>query len=243
MEHVKTLTIDEKLESCQRTIGYDFVDFQLLQSALTHASGANRRVDSNERLEFLGDSILGMVVCDHLFRNHPTLLEGELTKIKSNVVSRRTCAKVARRLGLDAYLILGRGMLKSDLPRSLLSDVYEAIIAAIFLDGGLAAAQEFIETTMQDELLLPNQEAGVGNFKSILQHHCQRDLGLTPRYLMLRQAGPDHDKTFAVAAELGTRQFSAACGKSKKDAEQRAAANALAELQGHAPPYGTDECP
>ncbi len=239
----KPLTLEEKLHECQEKIQYQFNDLKLLQAALTHASGANRRVESNERLEFLGDSVLGMIICDHLYQHHPDLLEGELTKIKSNVVSRRTCAKVARRLGLDAYLILGRGMLKSALPRSLLSDVYEAIIAAVFLDGGLPAATRFIETTMHEELLTADEDAGIGNYKSILQHHCQRELGLTPRYLLLRQSGPDHDKVFAVAAELGTRQFSAACGKNKKDAEQRAACNALAELQGNPPPYDTYDCP
>ncbi len=166
------LTVEEKILECQEKINYKFTNPQLLQSALTHASGANKRVESNERLEFLGDSILGMVICDHLYHRHPTLLEGELTKIKSNVVSRRICAKVARRLGLDAYLILGRGMLKSDLPRSLLSDVYEAIIAAVFLDGGLAAVKSFIETSMQEELVSADEDAGIGNYKSVLQHYC-----------------------------------------------------------------------
>jgi ribonuclease III len=237
------LSVDEKLDQCQSCIGYRFNDINLLQSALTHASGASRRVDSNERLEFLGDSILGMVICEHLYRLHPDLLEGELTKIKSNVVSRRICAKVARRMGLETFLILGRGMLKSDLPRSLLSDVFEALIAAVFLDGGIVEARNFIETSMASELLSADEDASIGNYKSMLQHHCQRELGQTPRYVLLRQAGPDHDKVFAVAAELGNRQFSAACGKNKKDAEQRAAGNALAELQGEVPPYDSRECP
>ena len=233
-------TIEEKLELCQTAIGYRFADPRLLQNALTHASGAARRLESNERLEFLGDSILGMVICEQLFTRYPEALEGELTKIKSTIVSRRVCARVARRLELENCLIIGRGMLNGVLPRSLLSDVFEAIIAAVYLDGGLDAVRELIHSTMLAELNAPSTEAVVGNFKSVLQHYGQRELGVTPRYKLLRQFGPDHEKVFAIVAELGPREFAPAFGKSKKDAEQRAACNALAELRGELPPYNDE---
>ena len=232
-----TLSIEEKIELCQVQIGYRFNDLQLLQNALTHASGAARRLESNERLEFLGDSILGMIVCQYLYQNFPDLLEGEMTKIKSNVVSRRICARIAKRLGLEPCLIIGRGMLHGLIPRSLFSDVFESLIAAIYLDGGFESAKDFIETALKEELVVANEECSSGNFKSVLQHKGQREFGLTPRYKLVRQAGPDHDKTFAVSAELGERVFSPGLGKNKKDAEQRAAANALAELRGDVAPF------
>ncbi len=236
------ISIEDKLEQCQESIRYRFVDQKLLLSALTHASGASRRLESNERMEFLGDSILGMVICEHLYNDYPELLEGELTKIKSTVVSRRICARVARRLGLESCLIIGRGMLNGLIPRSLLSDVFESLIAAIYLDGGLGPAREFIHYSMEEELNSASEECTAGNFKSLLQHYSQRELGMTPKYRLVRQNGPDHDKVFAVAAEVGGRTFTPACGKNKKDAEQRAAGNALAELRSEDPPFSSQDC-
>ena len=129
---------DVLLKTCQERIGYLFNDWALLRSALTHASGAQHRLASNERLEFLGDAILGAVVCEMLYHRFPEYLEGELTKIKSVVVSRQTCAKVSEALGLDEFLLLGKGMSVVDgLPPSLLADVFESLIAAVYLDGGL----------------------------------------------------------------------------------------------------------
>src|ERR671937_3019041 len=135
----------EILEECQRTIGYQFRQPELLRAALTHASGANTRLASNERLEFLGDAILGLVTCEQLFHRFPDYLEGDLTKIKSVVVSRRTCARISRILNLGDYLFLGKGMhLHAVVPASLLADVFESLVAAIYLDGGLDAAKAFV---------------------------------------------------------------------------------------------------
>ena len=232
------LTSDDKMALCERQIGYAFKDPTLLLAALTHASGASNRLASNERLEFLGDSILGFAICAWLFNRHPEYQEGELTQIKSAVVSRRTCAKVSRRLGLEACLIIGRGMQQSTgVPKSLLSDVYEAVIAAIYLDGGWDQACEFIIRTLADELSIAVQGHSIGNYKSALQQLAQKDHGAAPCYRLVHEQGPDHSKSFKIAAEVNGRQFTAAWGRNKKDAEQRAAGNALAELRGEIPPY------
>src|SRR5512137_686633 len=142
-----------KLERCQRRIGYEFRDRALLQAALTHASGAEHRLASNERLEFLGDAILGAVVCELLFRQYPDYLEGDLTRIKSIVVSRQTCAKISESLGMQEFLILGKGMIThASVPSSLLADVFESIVAALYLDGGIAPARGFVEKHMSPEI-------------------------------------------------------------------------------------------
>lgn len=228
----------DKVELCESRLGYSFQDKNILKSALTHASGAQNRLESNERLEFLGDSVLGFTICQWLFKQHRDYLEGELTQIKSTVVSRRVCARVSRQLELEECLILGKGMQQpAGVPKSLLSDVYEAIIAAIYLDGGIEEAQRFILRTMDDELAQAVEGHSIGNYKSALQQLAQRDHGAAPVYRLLNETGPDHDKSFEVTAEIGGRRFTSAWGRTKKDAEQRAAGNALAELQGDQPPY------
>lgn len=230
---------EEKFELCQARIGYIFRDLEVLRASLTHASGASKRVESNERLEFLGDSILGLVVCELLFRQYPNYLEGELTKIKSIVVSRRVCAKVARQLGLEDCLIIGKGLMGTGVPRSLLSDVFESIIAAVYLDSGIESARSLIHRCMASEIQLAVEGFTGGNYKSMLQHLVQREKGSAPVYLMVSEQGPDHSKTFQMAASIGGRRFTSAWGRNKKDAEQRAAGNALAELRGEPPPYAT----
>ena len=144
---------DEQLARCEERIGYFFHNRELLRGARTHASGANNRLASNERLEFLGDAILGYVVCELLYEQFPRLLEGDLTKIKSVVVSRKTCAKISRALGLVDFLIVGKGMATSAaVPPSLLADVFESLVAAIHLDGGLEASKRFILTHVALEI-------------------------------------------------------------------------------------------
>ena len=137
--------LKEKMQICQERLGYQFSDSSLLASALTHASGAGHRLESNERMEFLGDAILGMVVCDHLYQAYPQYLEGDLTKIKSVVVSRTTCARISRGMNLQDCLMVGKGMQNTGkLPKSLLADVLESLVAAIYLDGGYVHAAAFI---------------------------------------------------------------------------------------------------
>ena len=229
------------LERCERRIGYQFTDKALLQAALTHASGAEHRLASNERLEFLGDAILGAVVCELLYHQYPDYLEGDLTKIKSIVVSRQTCAKISEALGMQEFLILGKGMTTHpDVPPSLLADVFESLVAGIYLDGGEAAAREFIEKYIGPEVeLAAGGELG-GNYKSLLQQLAQREHGTTPTYQLLDEKGPDHSKCFKIAAQLGSTRYQAAWGRNKKEAEQRAARNALSEINGEAAPFPSD---
>ncbi|HEX7448257.1 MAG TPA: ribonuclease III [Pirellulales bacterium] len=229
-------------ERLERRIGYTFNDKALLRAALTHASGASHRLHSNERLEFLGDAILGAVVCEILYRQYPEYLEGDLTKIKSVVVSRQTCAKISEALGLEKFLLLGKGMSTSPtVPPSLLADVFESMIAAIYLDGGDQPARAFIENYMAPEIELAADGDHSGNYKSLLQQLAQREHGHTPTYALLDQKGPDHSKCFKIAAQIGRTRYQAAWGRNKKEAEQRAAQNALSELNGETPPYLTEE--
>lgn len=221
------------LAECEQRIGYTFRDRGLLEAAVTHASGAVNRLASNERLEFLGDAILGFVVCEKLYARFPDSLEGDLTRIKSAVVSRETCARVSHELGLVEFLVVGKGlMVDSAVPTSVLSDLFESLVAAIYLDGGIEPARDLIERFMEQEIV--NVAAGTRglNHKSLLQQVSQRDFGITPTYSVVDEQGPDHNKTFQVLAQIGKRSYPPAWGRNKKEAEQRAAAHALSEL-GH----------
>ncbi|MCA9265844.1 MAG: ribonuclease III [Planctomycetales bacterium] len=223
---------EASLESCEQRIGYAFRDRCLLFAALTHASGARHRLASNERLEFLGDAILGLVVCERLYHDYPDFLEGDLTRIKSVVVSRQTCAKVSADLKLDEFLVLGKGMaIHRTVPNSLLADVFESLVAAIYLDGGIDPARNFIETHMVPQIDQVASGSSGENYKSLLQHYAQREYGKTPTYTLVDQKGPDHNKMFKVAATIGKLAFAPAWGKSKKEAEQRAARKAISDLE------------
>ena len=231
------------LERCQEAIGYRFRQPDLLRSALTHASGANTRLSSNERMEFLGDSVLGLITCEQLYIRFPEFEEGDLTKIKSSVVSRRACAQFSRELGLGEFLFLGRGLRARDpdsVPEGMLADVYESMIAAIFLDGGLEPAREFILEQLCPEIESTADGSTGGNFKSVLQQLAQRELGATPQYVQLDENGPDHSKCFKIAAVIGRFTHAAAWGRTKKEAEQRAAMNALAQMHGEPLPFEHD---
>src|SRR3954471_19648972 len=226
-----------QLEHCQDVLRYTFRDPTFLREALTHASGANHRLASNERLEFLGGAILGAIVCELLFRKFPEYLEGDLTRIKSVVVSRRTCAKISQRLGLDEFLVLGKGMgLQDQTPSSLLADVFESLVGAIYLDGGMEAAKRFIVRHIEAEIDAAEGGGGV-NYKSNLQQVAQRQFGETPSYHLLDEKGPDHSKCFKLAAHIGRQLFAPSWGPNKKNAEQRAALNALSELAGEPVPF------
>jgi ribonuclease-3 len=231
----------EVLEDCQKAIGYHFRQPELLRAALTHTSGANTRGASNERLEFLGDAVLGLVTCEQLFLRFPDYQEGDLTKIKSVVVSRRTCARISRNLNLGDFLFLGKGMhLHSAVPSSLLADVFESLVAAVYLDGGLEPAKNFILLHVNPEIESIAEGAHGGNYKSLLQQVAQREFGATPQYHLLDEKGPDHSKCFKVAAVIGRHSYAAAWGRNKKEAEQKAAMNALAQINGEAVPFESD---
>ena len=226
------------LDDCQRVIEYQFRRPELLRAALTHTSGANTRLGSNERMEFLGDSVLGLATCEQLYLRFPEYQEGDLTKIKSVVVSRKVCARFSQQLGLGEFLFLGKGMnYQSEISSNMLADVFESLVAAVFLDGGWDVAKSFVLKFVGPEVERVAQEAVGANSKSMLQQVAQREYGGTPRYYLLDEQGPDHDKCFKVAAEVNEHFFPAAWGRNKKEAELKAALNALAEIGGEPIPY------
>jgi len=229
---------DAALAECEALVQHSFGDRGLLYRALTHASIARTRLESNERLEFLGDAILGAIVCEQLFRAYPDATEGELTRIKSVVVSRTTCAELTSELGLERFLRLGRGVdAHGRIPASILSAAFESVVGAIYVDAGFEAARQFVLAQIQQQVQQAAESATGVNFKSLLQQLTQRTMGATPVYRVQDEQGPDHLKHFLVAALLGSREFTPAWGPSKKEAEQRAAGNALAELEGEPLPY------
>lgn len=219
------------VDQAEEVLGYRFRDGMHLETALRHSSIANSRVESNERLEFLGDAVLGLVVCDHIYRRFANLMEGDLTKIKSGIVSRRTCAEIALELGLPDLLRLGKGMNgRWDFPSSVAAAVFESIIGAIYLDGGLEPARTFILRHLGPRIERAFKLGHQFNFKSVLQQSLQRLDLHPPQYVVLDEKGPDHAKCFEVCVESGARRFEPCWGPSKKEAEQQAALAALLEL-------------
>ena len=222
------------LSRCESAIGYVFKDKDLLRRCLTHSSSANTRLDSNERLEFLGDAVLGMVICEHLYDRYPDHREGQLTQQKSHLVSRAVCGKVADELGLPDVIFVGKGL--SKIPNSVRAAALEAIIAGVYIDGGISAARDFIFRTFEAEL--SSTVAGeMENYKSLLQEEVQKSSNCPPSYIVVDEQGPDHNRVFVVAAQVDGRQFESATGNNKKQAEQRAAKKALEHLLGQ--PFDT----
>jgi ribonuclease III len=225
-------------EELEERLGYRFRDRDLLECALTHRSRANEdatgAVTDNESLEFLGDSVLGFVIADTLFRTFPQFDEGQKSKIKASLVSTVMLARLARRLGLGEYLVLGRGEEKTGGRRkqALLADGYEALIAAIYLDGGIDAARAFITsqfTPAIDDVREPTFPER--DFKSFLQEFLQAQERPLPEYHVVAESGPDHRKLFQVEVRIGGEVVATASGRSKKDAEQQAAKLALDHLR------------
>lgn len=238
----EALLPDDRLERCEAILHYRFRDRELLRRALTHSSIASTRLESNERMEFLGDAVLGFVICETLFQRYPEHPEGELTRIKSALVSRSTCARLARELGIDACLYLGRGLTTGGarIPASVIAASLESVIAAVYLDGGYDVARAFIERILANELIQLVDESLEENYKSQLQQISQKDFQLTPVYELIDEKGPDHSKCFKVSARIGETLYPAAWGNTKKQAEQRAAHNALCRLSGTSLPFASD---
>lgn len=222
---------DATRQLAQSKIGYTFKDIRLLEQALTHASVAETRVRSNERMEFLGDAVLGLVACQRIYELYPHLLEGEMTKIKSTVVSRTCCAQITRELGLADLLSIGKGMrVHEQLPTSLAAAVLESVVAAMYVDGGIEVARAFLLPRIEPLIEKAFDSGHQENFKSILQQHAQQGMDGVPSYVVLEQKGPDHAKHFHVCVQIGERRFPSSWGQSKKAAEQQAALLALYEL-------------
>ena len=222
------------IKDLENAIGYQFRNISLLQNALTHSSYANERwhnsLMSNERLEFLGDSILGMVVADHLYRNHPDLPEGVLTRTRAALVCEHTLATVANKIGLGNHLMLGHGeeRLGGRSRESILADATESVIAACFLDGGLEAAAQFVKKYILVEV--PVTKLHNVDYKTALQELVQQKKNQVLSYALVGQSGPDHDKQFDVEVSLNGCVVGNGSGRSKKRAEQMAAKAAMEKL-------------
>ncbi|HEV7297810.1 MAG TPA: ribonuclease III [Tepidisphaeraceae bacterium] len=222
---------NETREKAEQVLGYTFKNPNMLKEALTHASIADNRLNSNERMEFLGDAVLDLIICEALYLRFPEYLEGELTKVKSAVVSRRTCAEVSNETGLTDLLIIGKGISSREaMPSSLAAAVYESIVAAVYLDGGFEVVKAYVLRTMTAKMEEIASNSHQQNYKALLQQHAQKMLGGSPMYELLDEKGPDHSKCFEVGVVIDTRRFTSAWGPNKKMAEQKAALLALEEL-------------
>ena len=222
------------IKDLEVAIGYRFNNISLLQNALAHSSYANERwhdsLKSNERLEFLGDSILGMVTAEYLYRNFPNRPEGDLTRMRADMVCERSLAVAAEKIGLGKHLLLGNGEeIGGGRQRdSILADAVESVIAACFLDGGMEAARQFINTFVLTEI--PTQKLRNTDHKTALQELVQQKKNQTLSYVLVGESGPDHDKQFVVEVSLNGKVVGKGIGSSKKRAEQDAARAAIEAL-------------
>ena len=222
------------IKDLETAIGYRFKNISLLQNALTHSSYANEHwhnsLKSNERLEFLGDSILGMVVAEYLYKNFPDRPEGELTRMRADMVCETTLANVANGIGLGNHLLLGHGeeRLGGRSRESILADATESVIAACFLDGGLEAAQQFVNRFIL--VAVPVTKLHNVDYKTRLQELVQQKKNQILTYRLAGQSGPDHDKQFDVEVSLNGQVIGTGSGSSKKRAEQMAARSAIEQL-------------
>jgi len=222
------------IKDLETAIGYRFQNIQLLQNALTHSSYANERwhnsLLSNERLEFLGDSVLGMLVAEYLYSTFPQRPEGELTRMRADMVCERTLAAVANRIGLGEHLLLGHGedRLGGRNRDSILADAVESVIAACFLDGGMEAAKKFVQQFILVEV--PVSKLHNADYKTALQELVQQKKNQTISYVLVGESGPDHDKKFDVEVKLNGTVVGTGYGSSKKRAEQMAARAAIEKL-------------
>ncbi len=224
------------MKDLEEKLGYTFQDRKLLEGALYHSSYANenrgRGIASNERLEFLGDAVLGMVVADHLYRAHPDMPEGELTRTRAALVCEGSLVKVARELSLGDYLKLGKGESAGGGRRrpSIQADAVEAIIAAIYLDGGIGSARKMIQRFILSRN--PGDVTENQDYKTALQELVQKESGQELSYHLVGESGPDHDKRFAIQVTLNGKVIGHGEGRSKKEGEQMAAQEAIRNLNG-----------
>lgn len=225
------------LKEFQEIIGYKFTNENYLRVALTHSSYAhenkNKKTKNNERLEFLGDSVLGLVVSKYIFENYPDLPEGNLTKIRAAVVCEKSLFDCALNIDLGKYIIIGRGEERTGGRKrmSILSDAYEALIAAMFLDSNLETVREWVLGQLCDTIDAAARGKIAKDFKTEFQEEAQNRGEATISYRVVASSGPDHDKTFTVNVYLNGEQMGEGEGSSKKKAEQNAAQNALVKLR------------
>lgn len=223
------------MDELERKLGYQFRDRALLHTALSHSSYVNENRgaanESNERLEFLGDAVLGQVVANHLFLSYPNMPEGQMTRIRAELVCEQSLHSVALKLELGKYLKLGKGEEHSGgrTRPSILADAVEALIAAMFLDGGLGVAEDFIGRFILADAEI-KAEHPISDFKTVLQEIVQKTPGQTLVYEPVSESGPDHKKTFTVRVRLNDRQIGEGSGHTKKEAEQYAAKSGIEEI-------------
>lgn len=220
----------------EKALEYQFQEKKYLINALTHSSYANenkKSLGSNERLEFLGDSILGIVVADYLFRNFPNLPEGDLTRNRAALVCEKACCGFSKQLGVGKFLLLSHGEQNSGgrMRSSILADAFEAIIAAIYLDGGMEEARRFI-LRFVTPMVKANKPKTFRDYKTKLQEIIQQNPEESLEYVLIKESGPDHDKRFTVEVHLNSNVIGKGSGRSKKEAEQQAAREAL-DLMGY----------
>jgi len=221
----------QSVERIEKALGYHFSDLALLKQSLTHASAAQSKLASNERLEFLGDSVLGLVICQALFEKFPNYREGDLTKIKSKLVSRKTCSMITAELDIEELFKIGPGMQKSNaLKGSIAAAMLESIIAAIYIDGGFDIAKKFILRVFGPLIEQSDAAEHQENYKSLLQQYAQQELEANVMYEILDEKGPDHNKCFESAVVIDKKRYQSAWGTTKKESQQIAAFNALVEL-------------
>jgi ribonuclease-3 len=226
----------DQYKQLQEEIGYRFSDPGLLCEALTHKSFSNENPDvasaCNERLEFLGDAVLDLVISQRTFRDYPDLHEGDLTRVRAELVRERNLAELGRRLDLGTFLMMGKGERRSggEGKDSLLANAIEAVFGAIFLDGGYAAAEPVVEELFRAQIELAVNNQLEIDYKTRLQEHCQRVHNQTPEYVLVDESGPDHQRHYSIDVRLKGKWVSSGQGRSKKMAEQDAARGALEVL-------------
>ena len=221
------------LSVLEKNIGYTFKDKELLKKALRHTSYANERnLESNEKLEFLGDSILEFLSSKYIYNNYKYLTEGEMTKVRATVVCGRSLSKVAKLHNFSDFLYVGKSEQKANGENrpAILEDSVEAMIAAIYLDGGLEEAEKFIIENLKDEIREATKHVGDKDYKTVLQEKLQENGDVKIEYKTIGESGPDHDKSFIVEVEVNGKFLAKGKGKSKKEAQMRAAKLALENL-------------
>ena len=224
---------NQELEKMQKNIQYKFKNLELLKTALTHTSYAyDHNIESNEKLEFLGYSILEFVSSQYIYKNYSKLREGEMTKVRATVVCEASLYKIAKQHKFSEYLYIGKSeqQSKGNEKPAILADSVEAVIAAIYLDGGLEPACKFIIENLKDEIAIATQHVGEKDYKTMLQEKLQEHGNVKITYKIIKETGPDHNKTFEAEVELNGKELAKGKGKSKKLAEMSAAKKALENL-------------
>ncbi len=220
----------KKLQGLEENIGYTFKNINLLKNALTHTSYANEHnIQSNEKLEFLGDSILEFISSDYMYKKYTTLKEGEMTKVRATVVCEESLYKVAKMHNFSDFLYLGKSevMTGGNKRPAILADSVEAVIAALYIDGGLEVAKKFIIDNLKDEIEIATKNVGRKDYKTVLQEELQKNGDVNIEYKIINESGPDHDKSFEAQVLLNGKSLATGKGKSKKEAEMQAAKKAL----------------